>query len=571
MSVEVTQAIAKVLAASSAGERMVAFAEILPTDVGRSLEFYRSLTRMLPCTYSSLGASEQERDLVRLIYAQWAEIGAQIDPDCTFQDLLPVSDYFVLQDVVGPFLKDQLRSAEAAEHLETIFGDEDRLPESSRRKLYRLLLEEGLLRETKARRSLLKQLQRFPQETLGRLGYKTDKIDEFAAGLIKHGVIQTNEDARQLIPLLLNTDEYLTFDCIATSEWRQYVQLLDSPDMVGSLAEGACVHLCRVSAIDRLMQGAPTGVVGRAVSWCLRDTWTRTSNVNYVADLFQFLDKLPDDEAISLAGTPGEGSTDLVPVAIAVSRALSQDRNHRAEMLVSQLTVSQRDALRVAFHGYVSESAWRLSGAGPTAVYPDDPAREARERAKQEKTKAAYVKRQAQLLDEILSKAVEVRTPDGEPDGGTLQAQLHQNLSRYMNKNPRPFQGSEPFAFACYSHQDRKVVDGFIALLSELGLRIWFDAGIVPGREWSSSIADHLQKAQLVVLFVSQESLGSRYVLDELHFAYSEGKPILVILLEDVKLPADVKLRVGRFQYVSGWDCQLVLRLGETVQAFSKQ
>jgi hypothetical protein len=122
-----------------------------------------------------------------------------------------------------------------------------------------------------------------------------------------------------------------------------------------------------------------------------------------------------------------------------------------------------------------------------------------------------------------------------------------------QRKVPLPFdayQGTEPFLFASYSHQDAAQVYPEIARLNHLGYRIWYDEGICPGREWPEAVADALKQAAFFLVFISPRALASNNVRNEINLALKKKKPFLAIHLEETDLPGGVELQIGSLQAI---------------------
>ncbi|MCE5218106.1 TIR domain-containing protein [bacterium] len=69
--------------------------------------------------------------------------------------------------------------------------------------------------------------------------------------------------------------------------------------------------------------------------------------------------------------------------------------------------------------------------------------------------------------------------------------------------------------FISYSHKDRRLLDELLAQLSPLRrsklVELWYDDRMGPGDEWRSEISEHLETAELVLLLVSADFIGSDY------------------------------------------------------------
>lgn len=109
--------------------------------------------------------------------------------------------------------------------------------------------------------------------------------------------------------------------------------------------------------------------------------------------------------------------------------------------------------------------------------------------------------------------------------------------------------GEAPFIFVSYSHKDNEVALPIISMISER-YRVWFDDGIDPGTEWDENIARHVLDSGYVVALISENYLESEFCKNELRFARSHKKRVLLIYIEDVCLPPGLELRVNQFQAI---------------------
>ena len=136
------------------------------------------------------------------------------------------------------------------------------------------------------------------------------------------------------------------------------------------------------------------------------------------------------------------------------------------------------------------------------------------------------------------------------------------------------YHGREPFIFVSYSHKDGAEVFAEINRLHQLGYRIWYDEGIDPGNEWTEEIARALEGAAYFVVFISDASVHSTNVRNEINFALNRGKPFLAIHLDDVKLPSGLELRMADIQAIYKWQLSDELyyrKLGRSLLATTKR
>ena len=116
----------------------------------------------------------------------------------------------------------------------------------------------------------------------------------------------------------------------------------------------------------------------------------------------------------------------------------------------------------------------------------------------------------------------------------------------FEDRSLAPYQGNEPYIFLSYSHRDAEPAADIIRHMNGSGFRIWYDEGLVPGKEWDENIARAIMSCSYFVALISQNYLDSTNCRDELNYARDKKLPLLLIYLEDVELPAGMEMRLGR-------------------------
>lgn len=112
------------------------------------------------------------------------------------------------------------------------------------------------------------------------------------------------------------------------------------------------------------------------------------------------------------------------------------------------------------------------------------------------------------------------------------------------------YEGKEKYIFASYAHKNSSVVLPIIDALQQEGFRVWYDKGIEAGTEWPEYIEEHLEKSEIVVVFMSNAAVESRNCRNEINLALDMNKEILVVYLEDTELKRGLKLQVGSSQSI---------------------
>ena len=116
----------------------------------------------------------------------------------------------------------------------------------------------------------------------------------------------------------------------------------------------------------------------------------------------------------------------------------------------------------------------------------------------------------------------------------------------YQDSSLTPYHGSEPYIFISYSHRNADRASAIIRSLNRAGYRVWYDEGLIPGREWDENIARIIMGCGYFIALITREYLASSNCKDELNYARDKNKPILLIYLDEVALPAGMELRLGR-------------------------
>ena len=116
----------------------------------------------------------------------------------------------------------------------------------------------------------------------------------------------------------------------------------------------------------------------------------------------------------------------------------------------------------------------------------------------------------------------------------------------YQDPSLAAYHGSEPYIFISYSHRNADRATAVIRSLNRAGYRVWYDEGLIPGREWDENIARIIMRCGYFIALITREYLDSSNCRDELNYARDKNKPILMIYLDEVDLPAGMELRLGR-------------------------
>lgn len=130
----------------------------------------------------------------------------------------------------------------------------------------------------------------------------------------------------------------------------------------------------------------------------------------------------------------------------------------------------------------------------------------------------------------------------------TIKNTIEENKGKSATiKRPLPaYDGNSPYIFISYAHKDSEIVFREIERFQNEGYNIWYDDELTPGNNWDEGIALALINSHLVVVFISENSIASENVKDEISFALNKKINVTPIYLENTQLPFDLDLRLGR-------------------------
>ncbi|MHA1729111.1 MAG: toll/interleukin-1 receptor domain-containing protein [Promethearchaeota archaeon] len=141
------------------------------------------------------------------------------------------------------------------------------------------------------------------------------------------------------------------------------------------------------------------------------------------------------------------------------------------------------------------------------------------------------------------------------------QKQIHEKIPHNIetkrlitdNKIPLPFssyKGDDPYIFVSYAHKDKELVYHEIEKLHKDGFKIWYDEGIPLSTEWNTEVAKALKKSSCILVFITNQSVKSKNVQNEINFALKYDRNIVPVYLEDTILPEGLELQLITIQAI---------------------
>ena len=101
--------------------------------------------------------------------------------------------------------------------------------------------------------------------------------------------------------------------------------------------------------------------------------------------------------------------------------------------------------------------------------------------------------------------------------------------------------------FLSYSRKDEEFARRIASDLKKSEINIWFDQTDIPkGALWDVEIEKALINCHTIIFILSQDSVKSNNVLDEVYFALGKKKTIIPLKINDCETP----FRLRRLQYI---------------------
>ena len=124
--------------------------------------------------------------------------------------------------------------------------------------------------------------------------------------------------------------------------------------------------------------------------------------------------------------------------------------------------------------------------------------------------------------------------------------------------------------FISYSHKDVDAVEKIVEILRNTCKKeVWFDRNLRGGENYFSVIANEILQNDFFVFIVSDHSVNSEWCIRELQFAASESKKIIAIWLDNITIPAGVRLVIQNTHYINRYSTTNSLFSDALMLAFS--
>lgn len=107
-----------------------------------------------------------------------------------------------------------------------------------------------------------------------------------------------------------------------------------------------------------------------------------------------------------------------------------------------------------------------------------------------------------------------------------------------------PYQGSSPYLFISYAHKDMEKVYPELLFLQKNLYRTWYDDGIYGGDNWRRILRDKISKCKEFLLFLSDRSIHSKDVQNEINIALCFDKKIIIVDLDNTPIPYEFAMEL---------------------------
>jgi len=132
-----------------------------------------------------------------------------------------------------------------------------------------------------------------------------------------------------------------------------------------------------------------------------------------------------------------------------------------------------------------------------------------------------------------------------------------------MNDNLgfKAYSGTDDFVFISYASAESHIVRDYALNLHNNGVNVWYDDGLNAGENWLNSLMQKIASPRCkgVILFLSKLSVTRPFVRAEVHKAFSLGKPIYGVYLED-NIPLDESMQT----YIANIQSTFITRIGKS-------
>src|SRR5262245_49860127 len=109
-------------------------------------------------------------------------------------------------------------------------------------------------------------------------------------------------------------------------------------------------------------------------------------------------------------------------------------------------------------------------------------------------------------------------------------------------------------AFISHASNDGATATAVCRHLEAAGFRCWIaPRDVRPGQDYPSEIIRGIELSKCLVLILSDEANGSKFVRAEVERAYSKGKPVFPIRIQEVLPSRALELFISTKHWIDAW------------------
>lgn len=108
--------------------------------------------------------------------------------------------------------------------------------------------------------------------------------------------------------------------------------------------------------------------------------------------------------------------------------------------------------------------------------------------------------------------------------------------------------------FFSYSRADSAIADEAVSMLESNGVKCWMDrTDSAPGLDYAASIVRAIKATRVFIVILSNHSIDSRHVMNELNTAVSSGSRIIPVNIDGCTFNDTMEYYLGRIQWITAW------------------
>lgn len=136
-------------------------------------------------------------------------------------------------------------------------------------------------------------------------------------------------------------------------------------------------------------------------------------------------------------------------------------------------------------------------------------------------------------------------------------------------RRPEPPGSPRRSVFLSYSTKDKNIADNLCAKLEQSGIRVWYAPRDIVAHDYATAIVGAIQSADCFVVIVSENSLDSQHVLNEIDLAFHElgrGLVLMPLKLDEAELRPAFSYYLSRQHWMDAHVPPIEARLEEFTQ-----